>query len=200
MRWAQVGFAAVATICLVLWIVSMFCGVQVSAPPPRPDQQISVVAVSGRVRIIHEIGMWAEDGWRVSIARLDPFLEPHAQLIKLIMYGPNNRHLFPSNDSSWHRFDWRSLDFVDPVKGWMGSVTTLVFPLWLPAIVFGVWPAIAFGRWGRRRWFSSGCCRACGYDLRGSASPTRRHVRSAARRCAPSRWPIRSRRERAASR
>ena len=46
-----------------------------------------------------------------------------------------------------------------------------VLPLWLIMVLFGLWPAIRFWRWTRRRRYGAGCCAVCGYDLR--ATPER---------------------------
>jgi hypothetical protein len=42
----------------------------------------------------------------------------------------------------------------------------VVLPLWIPMVLFGA--GVWFGR-KRRGWRGEGVCRACGYDMRGSA-------------------------------
>lgn len=46
----------------------------------------------------------------------------------------------------------------------------IMFPLWLPTLLLSLWPAIALTRHIKRRYFSPGICRNCGYDLRGTPS------------------------------
>lgn len=45
-------------------------------------------------------------------------------------------------------------------------------PFWIPFLVFGIYPAIAFIRGPLRRWHRrrKGLCVRCGYDLRGNVS------------------------------
>lgn len=50
-----------------------------------------------------------------------------------------------------------------PFRGW-----AVTFPMWLPFLVFIAWPFIVFVS-KLSNGHTSGCCVACGYDLRGSA-------------------------------
>ena len=60
--------------------------------------------------------------------------------------------------------------FSRPTKAWTWHGTKLVFPLWLPTLLFGLWPTISLTRHIKRRYFTPGICRKCGYDLQGSPS------------------------------
>ena len=48
----------------------------------------------------------------------------------------------------------------------------LVFPLWIPLLLFATYPTLAFIRGPVRRWRRQrkGWCPACGYDLQGNVS------------------------------
>jgi hypothetical protein len=47
----------------------------------------------------------------------------------------------------------------------------LVMPLWMPMLLFSLYPLICAARWYRKRPATVGLCRSCGYDLR--ATPDR---------------------------
>lgn len=68
---------------------------------------------------------------------------------------------------------WHGRDAVDPRTGrpfYRG--VTLMFPFWMLAIVFGLWPALSVAhRLLRKKRFAAGLCQHCGYDLR--ATPDR---------------------------
>ena len=48
----------------------------------------------------------------------------------------------------------------------------MVLQLWMPFVLFAVYPTVAFIRGPLRRWrrYKKGFCLNCGYDLRGSVS------------------------------
>jgi hypothetical protein len=60
----------------------------------------------------------------------------------------------------------RVLGFAFRGGDWLAGkdATVLMFPLWAPAIVFAIPPAL----WIRRRRLAPGLCSECGYDLRAS--------------------------------
>ena len=75
-----------------------------------------------------------------------------AHTIAMMQEGSMNRPAF-----AWTRC--RPIDDI-------GDESSLTFPPWLPMFVLSAWPVLAAVR-GRRR-DRSGCCRTCGYDLRGT--------------------------------
>ncbi len=67
-------------------------------------------------------------------------------------------------------FEFDRFSRTHQAQGWTWHGTSITFPLWLPTLLFGTWPAIALTRHLKRRYFTTGICRKCGYDLRGSPS------------------------------
>ena len=67
-------------------------------------------------------------------------------------------------------YGYSTFNHTDPGGRWTWSGEDFTMPAWLPALIFGIWPTLALGRHIKRRYFSAGICRKCGYDLRGSPS------------------------------
>jgi len=57
-------------------------------------------------------------------------------------------------------------------RGSYGRFVRIGSPFWIPFLVFGIYPAIAFVRGPLRRWHRrrKGLCVKCGYDLTGNIS------------------------------
>lgn len=67
-------------------------------------------------------------------------------------------------------YGYNTFNFTDPGGKWTWSGADFSIPTWLPVLLFGLWPAIALIRHIKRRYFTHGVCRKCGYDLRGTPS------------------------------
>jgi len=96
-------------------------------------------------------GYWPLSDGRVFQMSLDAFGEKNleAQPPRWISHGPRRLGTH-----------WR-LVYIS------GSV--LILPLWIPTVLFGIWPTIALVRLRRhRRRRKLGLCLKCGYDLRAS--------------------------------
>jgi hypothetical protein len=79
--------------------------------------------------------------------------------------------------SAWcSTFDGQVISFpiivIPDIRVTSNGRTTIEVPLWIPLIVFGVYPTIAFIRGPLRRWRRrrKGLCLKCGYDLTGNVS------------------------------
>jgi hypothetical protein len=158
-------FAVLAVLCLGLWVASAFFWFGVNAPLNGPNTHLEVSTMYGRFIISQTKGNPAGPvGWTASAGRLAPIRETVEQLRQLgIMMD------LPGDGP---RFQWSSRSVTHPTKGWTYSWTTAAFPLWLPTLVFGVWPGVSLVLWvDRRRHLRGGCCGECGYDLRGSPGP-----------------------------
>lgn len=72
----------------------------------------------------------------------------------------------------WLGFIYEQLSNVYPDRIYRSA--HIVVPLWMPLVVFGSYPAIAFIRGPLRRWRrrKRGLCIRCGYDLEGNISGT----------------------------
>jgi hypothetical protein len=72
----------------------------------------------------------------------------------------------PAKDAAVPGFSWRSY------RGGPTDSDHIVIALWIPLILFAIYPTIAFIRGPLRRWRRrrKGLCVACGYDLTGNVS------------------------------
>jgi hypothetical protein len=165
MRVLRTGFAVLAGLFFGLWIASAYFWFGATVPLKGPNTYLKVNVIGGRFGISQTTSnLFGPGGWTVSAGRLAPIRETVEQARGLGIMMP-----FPGDGP---RFEWSSRSLTDPTKGWTYSWTTVAFPLWLPTLVFGVWPGVWLVFWvRRRRWRRAGCCRECGYDLRGSPGP-----------------------------
>jgi hypothetical protein len=62
---------------------------------------------------------------------------------------------------------WETTLAVTVIHGTMGRrFLQVIFPLWMPTVIFSVYPLIRAVQWYRRP-APAGLCPSCGYDLRG---------------------------------
>jgi len=164
MRWIRYIFALIAVVSLGLWVMShvYVIGAQYTY---KKDTSLTYSSVFGysSFGISHGgIPNTPTKGWHADLRSIneireninflrdiDPKLQP---LEELISYG------------------YSTFNFTDPGGKWTWSGADFTIPTWLPVLLFGTWPAIALTRHIKRRYFSPGICRKCGYDLRGSPS------------------------------
>jgi hypothetical protein len=74
----------------------------------------------------------------------------------------------------WGRLHWKSYHYQTP--GYADDAWGVAAPCWMVALPAGAWPIcslalLAHRTRRRRRWMRTGCCSACGYDLRATPAP-----------------------------
>ncbi len=163
MRWIRNIFAVLACMCVVLWVVSYpyFLGIQI--PLWERNSAFSVKVLEGLLKVRVDLDQppnFTSDwkAWMASNHEIRKGLESSYS-----NYGV--RLPWPVDKTSF-KFDL----FNRQNKAWTWRGMEIVFPLWLPTLLFALWPAIASARHIKRRYFTQHICRKCGYDLR--ATPT----------------------------
>lgn len=166
MRWIRHIFALLAIVCVVLWVTSHYYGIDAGVPLSKADSKIELGIYWGRVSVGTSYGGTPNHrhGWYAELHYID--MQSMRFVVEMM------REIDADAPIPWElpRFQFESYSFTDPAGRWTWSGTYLVFPLWLPTLLFGLWPAIALSLHIKRRYFTEGICRSCGYDLRGSPS------------------------------
>jgi hypothetical protein len=75
-------------------------------------------------------------------------------------------------DTMWIDVRNWSLPTIASMPFGSGTVRFIVVPLWIPLVLFAMYPTIAFIRGPARRWRRrrAGLCIRCGYDLTGNVT------------------------------
>lgn len=76
--------------------------------------------------------------------------------------------IIPNHDFALAGFRWNQRTFQSEHR-----IVEVVFPCWVPIMLFSIWPVIAFVRRPYRRAArrAEGCCLNCGYNLTGLVEP-----------------------------
>ena len=162
MRWGRSIFAVIAFVCAILWLTSYFMFTRIGGSYSGPSSYM-------------EIGMaWDRLGFGYG-NRFDPSIVPQHWFVDFVSL----------KEDDWGLIRYQNTRVNPPMKGVpLFAVSTrnwgstkfhhwnfwIQFPLWLPTLLFGLWPATALTRHVKRRYFTHGICRKCGYDLRGTLS------------------------------
>jgi hypothetical protein len=166
MRWIRNIFALIAIACVVLWVVSYYYVVGASVPYWQTDSKITFGVFVGRASVGTSHGGTPNsppNTWGIDIQSLDEIRDN-------INYIRSIRIDFPTLEEVLPPYGFKSFSTVHPAGKWIWTGKNFTFPLWLPTLLFGTWPAVALTRHIKRRYFTDGVCRSCGYDLRGSPS------------------------------
>ncbi len=166
MRWLRNIFALIAIACVVLWVVSYYYVVGAGAPYWQTDSKIIFSVFVGRASVGTSHGGMQNsppNTWGIDIQSLDEIRDN-------INYIRSIRIDFPTLEEVRPPYGFNSFSHVHPAGKWSWTGTNFTFPLWLPTLLFGTWSAIALKHHIKRRYFTEGICRKCGYDLRGSPS------------------------------
>ncbi len=166
MRWLRNIFALLAITSAVLWVTSYYYLVAASTPYWQVDSKITFSVWVGRASVGTSHGGMPKsppNTWGISISPLDD-IRDNFDLVRSIGID------FPTIEEVLPPYGFKSFSIVHPAGKWSWTGTDFAFPLWLPTLLFGTWPAIALSRHIKRRYFTAGICRKCGYDLRGSPS------------------------------
>lgn len=169
MRWIRYIFAVIAIVCVICRIVSQNYYMGAGIPLQKPDSQAEVSIYQGHVTI---------DSWHGTITNLPRGWYTDMHYVDLDAARFSNEFWrdigmdlpMPDDLPSFDYKPYRT--YSDPAGKWTWSITSIAFPLWLPTLLFGLWPAIALNLHIKRRYFTHGTCRKCGYDLRGTPSGT----------------------------
>ncbi len=150
MRWIRNIFALIAIGWIVLWALSYFLLISFSVPIGTGTAGISSETALGRMLIFIEISAPTEAAcnWHIGAYRF-----PGSDLRKEYWVY---RLKSPRNGSS---FSYGSLGSLR-LNNWASK--RVMFPLWLPTLIFGLWPTIALTLHIKRRYFTHGICRKCG--------------------------------------
>ena len=165
MCWLKYISALIAIVCVILLIVSHYYSIITIAPLSKPDSHIELSMFSGRVSVqtSYEGPPNLTHSWHAQIGSMEPWRDAVKQ-----MNEEGGMELpFPED---YPHYDYAPYSLSGPAGRWKWYGTTIYFPLWLPTLIFGLWPVIALTRHIKRRYFTHGICRKCGYDLRGSPS------------------------------
>ncbi|MEX2545134.1 MAG: hypothetical protein WD316_08410 [Phycisphaeraceae bacterium] len=166
-----------AIAALGVWLASMFIVLQVTGPWPGEHAEVLTSTSTGLVSI-HILRREVDTNWQ---APMEGGLPPRRETWRFRVREPWTRSLPAKAEALRERGHslWREMLYECRMGtgpwfttgwGWREQRTFVRFPGWIPAAVFGAWPAIAAGRRLKRRHrFPVGCCQGCGYDLRGSA-------------------------------
>lgn len=165
MRWIRVTFACLASLLLALWFVSALRPMYTELPLASHDAYLFLEIKSSRVVIITNYR-----SWQMPMSR-----EEYEAVISAIRGAfkdsrPSQSQIVVSTKEPW--FVWEPFSRTNPPTGETWSGTEVVFPVWLPVVIFGLWPLLAIYLWLRRRRYPEGCCNVCGYDLRGTIGGT----------------------------
>jgi hypothetical protein len=169
MRWVRNIFALLAITSVLFWIASQFYTMNVCVPLGSADAQLEASVFLNRASFAtsHEGPPGHRRGWYTELHYIDWETAREQRKYIIELYGFD----LPSPETYPH-FEYSPYSFADPAGRWKWSGTRITFPLWLPTLLFGLWPAIALARHIKRRYFTQGVCRKCGYDLRGTPSGT----------------------------
>ena len=155
MRWIRHIFTVITIGCGVLWVASFFLLISCVISIGTSGVDVFTTSALGRtsVFITHKSPPQAQSNWHIGVYRF-----PGSDMRKEYWV---TKLRSPRNGSSF--------EYITATVGYSTS-TRVRFPLWLPTLLFGTWPSIALTRQIKRRYFSPGICRKCGYDLRGTPS------------------------------
>jgi ribosomal protein L40E len=161
MRWLRNIFALLAIASVMLWVMSQYYGIRTGTPLSKPDSQIELNIYWGRVSVSTSYGGTPnyQHGWYAEVHYID---------MRFDIESMNEAGMEMPMPEDYPVFEYLPYSFADPAGRWTWSGTSIVFPIWLPTLLFGAWPATALALHIKRRYFTKGICRKCGYDLRGS--------------------------------
>lgn len=155
-------FALAAT---TLWVSSYFLVFNITTPVAGSADFLAVTAMAGRFSLSINTGSpLGNPGWSTSVTSIRSVYDFIQEKISFGINMPMPGHYPP--------FEWKNVSMTHPTLGWTWKWISLTIPLWLPVIVFGLWPLASLVIFIRKRYFNPHCCRSCGYDLRGSVSST----------------------------
>ncbi len=164
MRWIRYIFALIAVTSLCIWVMSH---IYIIGAQYTYQKGNSLTCSSGygftTFGVSHGgIPQPPAIGWKVDIKTAKE-IEYHFEMMGDII--PDMKH-----PREYLSYGYSTFNHADPGGKWTWSGADFTIPLWLPTLLFALWPAIAFTRHIKRRYFSPGICRKCGYDLRGTPS------------------------------
>ena len=163
MRWIRYSFTFIAIALLILWLVSYYVCIYSSGPCAGSNSPMEVCVSWGRCSLIMVDRIhpqYAPQNWST-----DFVIQKNDKL--MLVTWPENYIGPPMKGES---------QFVLSIGNWGSSVYRygtnfyLRFPLWLPTLLFALWPAIASARHIKRRRLTENICTKCGYDLRATPS------------------------------
>lgn len=162
MRWIRNVFAMIAIVSMMLWIASYFVFINAYGPYWKTDSRITFAAAWGCVGFGAGYGWppnYLPKGWNID------FVSMKERRPGMILYGKGYVNT-PMKYEPHFMFDTNTSAF----QSQNFKLTNIRTPLWLPTLLFGLWPAVTLTRHIKRRYFTPGVCRKCGYDLRGTPS------------------------------
>jgi hypothetical protein len=170
MRWIRNIFAVTAISFLIMWLLSYFyvIGVQI---PIKNDSGLTLSIFTNYTTFSIDHGGTPNsqaDQWECDIKARSTILE-NVQLFNdvnsVMGSGPGL-----SMPEEYFTYGYETFNISDPGGKWTLQSASFTIPTWLPSLLFGLWPTIALTLHIKRRYFTQGLCRKCGYDLRGSPS------------------------------
>ncbi len=161
MRWLRYFFTTVSVFSVLLWVLSHLFHFTLQVPYGNTGGGVFTDLALGKALVT------------IQTSAPPKFAATsHTSISKLPPRGTFERQYlagFMKADSTWPLifYDYESNNLY-PGRTW--TFRFIMFPLWLPSILFSIWPAISLILHIKRRYFSPEICRKCGYDLRGSPS------------------------------
>ncbi len=156
MRWIRRFFTVIAALTLSAWLFSLVFVTAFETPVSSYQSILTGSLENGRVMIT---------------VRDDQILGPAIPDLRIqTTRSARKEYFLRFGDLSGYPGDGPQFRFGSSLGVASMRITIIIFPLWLPTLLFGLWPGIALTRHIKRRYFTHGICRKCGYDLRGSPS------------------------------
>ncbi len=167
MRWIRNSFVLIVAILILAWIASYYSMIHIRAVSSKLKTDVNCYVFYGNVNVTVHYGIQYTN--QNCVFRFEsPYEPPHEWYY---IFGPVML--------TGSGFDAKNPATIPPFKFWHSPVSTpsshyrvteIGFPLWLPTLLFALWPAIALFRHIKRRYFTQHICRQCGYDLRATPS------------------------------
>jgi hypothetical protein len=155
-----IGFLLLCWIVLLLWIrsghvVDTISYDALAGKNGTGDLGIYLESGEGKISLICDgASHMSSSGlrwWKLSVREMNSTMTLAHPLRWNLQPSSMGWHLGPFGLRIW---DWRF---------------KLVMPYWSILLISGIWPAVVFRRWRRRRRrLALGCCSSCGYDLRAT--------------------------------